>query len=191
VRYIPHSFDFITTNFNKPRFDAITLDVFHSIAAEPWTLALKGKRVLIISPFADSFREKVNDRENIYGIDLFPECELLFIKPPQTQGDNPSEEFDIELQRFENELVKIKDTFDIALCSCGGYGNLVCGILFDMGKSSIYVGGVLQMYFGVYGTRWLKERPDVLRLYMNKHWTRPKDQEKPSGFKSVENSCYW
>ena len=139
---IAQSFDFVTTNFQKPKFDALALDIFHSIASDPWTLALRGKRVLIISPFAKSFEEKVHIRKEIYGIDLFPDCVLSFIKPPQTQGDNPSNEFDVELKRFVGELEKIKDTFDIALCSCGGYGNLVCSELFDMGKSAIYVGGV-------------------------------------------------
>ena len=188
---IPYSLEFMTTNFQKPKFDALALDVFNSIAREPWTLALKGKRVLIISPFAESFKEKVEVRTEIYGIDLFPDCELSFIKPPQTQGDNPSDEFDVELRRFVDELEKIKDTFDVALCSCGGYGNLVCSELFDMGKSAIYIGGVLQMYFGIYGERWLKERPDIMKLYMNRHWSRPKEEEKPSGFEEVEDSCYW
>ena len=113
------------------------------------------------------------------------------MKPSQTQGDCVSEEFDIELDKFIEKIEEIKDDFDIALCSCGGYGNLVCSKIFDIGKSSIYVGGVLQMFFGVYGTRWLKERPDVLRLFMNKHWTRPKEEEQPDGFKKVEGSCYW
>jgi hypothetical protein len=219
---IPHSLEFMTANFQKPKFDAMALDIFNNIARVPlpsvpsvpswpsfeapikplkplnapkpptaWTLALKGKRVLIISPFVESFKEKVDNRTEIYGIDLFPDCELSFIKPPQTQGDNPSNEFDVELQRFVNKLQKIKNTFDVALCSCGGYGNLVCSALFDMGKSAIYVGGVLQMYFGVYGERWLKERPDIMRLYMNEHWSRPKEDEKPSGFKRIEDSCYW
>ena len=188
---IAQSFDFVTTNFQKPKFDALALDVFHSIACNPWTLALKGKRVLIVSPFADSFKDKVDTREKIYGIDLFPECTLSFIKPPQTQGDTPSREFDVELKEFVVELEKIKDTFDIALCSCGGYGNLVCSELFDMGKSAIYVGGVLQMYFGVYGARWLRERPDAMRLYMNEYWSRPNVEEKPTGFKTIEDSCYW
>ena len=60
-----------------------------------------------------------------------------------------------------------------------------------MGKSAIYVGGVLQMYFGIYGERWMRERPDILRVYMNEHWSRPKESEKPTNHKTVENNCYW
>jgi hypothetical protein len=45
---------------------------------------------------------------------------LLFLKPPQTQGGNPSEDFTIELERFVKEIDDIKDQFDVALCSCGG-----------------------------------------------------------------------
>jgi len=191
-KYISNSHNFITMNFpKKKQFWAFTLDIFHNIYNEPWTRALRGKRLLIISPFVKSMQEKLEVLPEIYGIDLFPDCSFVFIKPPQTQGDIESEEFDIELQKFMNEVAEIKDKFDIALCSCGGYGNLVCAKIFDMGKSAIYVGGVLQMYFGIYGTRWLKERPDILRLFMNKHWSRPKEEEQPDGFKKVEGSCYW
>ena len=191
-KYIISSHNFISMNFDKNKqFWAFDLDIFHNIYNNPWTQALKGKRLLIISPFIKSFEEKIPILKKIYGINLFPECSFIFLKPPQTQGDCPSEEFDIELDKFGGELAAIKDQFDIALCSCGGYGNLVCGKLFDLGKSAIYVGGVLQMYFGVYGNRWLKERPDILRLFMNKHWSRPKEEEQPDGFKKVEGSCYW
>ena len=191
-KYIVSSHNFISMNFSdRKQFWAFTLDIFHNIYNNPWTLALKGKRLLIISPFIKSFEEKLPIRKEIYGIDLFPECSFIFLKPPQTQGDCPSEEFDKELDKFMLEVNKVKEEFDIALCSCGGYGNLVCSRIFDMEKSAIYVGGVLQMYFGVYGNRWLKERPDVLRLFMNKHWTRPKEEEQPDGFKKVEGSCYW
>ena len=191
-KYIQNSHDFITNNFkDKKQFWAFTLDIFHNIYNNPWTQTLGGKRLLIISPFVKSFEEKLPVLKEIYGVDLFPECTFVFLKPPQTQGDCPSEEFDLELDKFVEKIEDIKDEFDIALCSCGGYGNLVCSKIFDMGKSAIYVGGVLQMFFGVYGNRWLKERPDVLRLFMNKHWTRPKEQEQPNGFKKVEGSCYW
>lgn len=185
------SYNFIVENFTGLRVDAKTLDVFHNIHREPWTLALRGKRLLIISPFEESMKAKIADREKIYGIDLFPECEFVFIKPPQTQGLCESREFQYELDDFIKCVDTIKNDFDVALCSCGGYGNLVCSALFDMGKSSIYVGGVLQMYFGIYGERWQRETPDVLELYKNEHWTRPMDIERPSGYESVEGKCYW
>lgn len=188
---ISNSLQFVLLNFNKPKIDAVALDVFHSIKRNPWTLALKGKRLLIISPFKESFEKKIKNRKLLYGIDLFPDCEFIFIKPPQTQGQNKSREFDIELNKFIGEINKIKDSFDIALCSSGGYGNLICSALYGMGKSSIYVGGVLQMYFGVYGSRWLRERTDIMRLYLNKHWSRPESNEKPKGHNNVEGNCYW
>ena len=60
-----------------------------------------------------------------------------------------------------------------------------------MGKSAIYVGGVLQMYFGVYGSRWERERPLMMKLFKNEHWVRPTSDERPQGFENVEGSCYW
>lgn len=191
-KYIASSHNFINMNFaKKQQFWAFTLDIFHNIYNNPWTKALKGKRILIISPFIKSMQEKLDILPEIYGVDLFPECEFVFIKPPQTQGDSESDEFDKELSKFMSEVVNIKEQFDIALCSCGGYGNLVCAEIYKLGKSAIYVGGVLQMFFGIYGNRWLKERPDIIRLYMNKYWTRPKEEEHPEGHKKVEGGCYW
>ena len=191
-KYIQSSHNFININFaHKQQFWAFTLDIFHNIYNNPWTKALKGKRLLIVSPFVKSIKEKVDILPEIYGVDLFPECQFTFIKPPQTQGECESEEFDIELEKFMDQIKKIKDDFDIALCSCGGYGNLVCAEIYKLGKSAIYVGGVLQMFFGIYGNRWLKERPDILRLFMNKHWSRPKEEECPIGHKCIEDGCYW
>ena len=86
----------------------------------------------------------------------------------------------------------LKDSYDVALVSCGGYGNLVCNYIFEKHrKSAVYVGGVLQMYFGVLGNRWLKERPDVVRLFLNEHWSRPKTTERPRNSDSIEGGCYW
>jgi hypothetical protein len=191
ARSIFNSLNFIFTNFQKRRFWAPTLDVFDHINTRLWTRELEGKRILIISPFVDSFKEKIGIREKIYGIDLFPNCEFVFLKPPQTQANCPSDEFDVELNRFIIRIKQIQDTFDIALLSCGGYGNLVCAEIYKMGKSAVYVGGVLQMYFGVYGNRWERERPEIMELYKNEFWTRPKEDERPDGFTNVEKSCYW
>ena len=67
--------------------------------------------------------------------------------------------------------------------------NLVCAEIYKLGNLLRWY--VLQMFFGIYGNRWLKERPDVLRLFMNKYWTRPKQEECPDGHRRVEGGCYW
>jgi hypothetical protein len=187
---VGESIDYVEKRFGKTRkvIDSLVLDIFHYIH-KPWTHTLKGKKILIISPFVDSFKEKEKNRKHIYGVDLFPDCEFVYLKPPQTQGQTESKPFDYELMVFIKKLEELE--FDVALCSCGGYGNLVVNYIYNMGKSAIYVGGVLQMYFGVYGERWLRERKEVMKMYKNKHWSRPKELEKPKGFEQVEGSAYW
>jgi len=194
-QFVPSAYtecwDFLIQRCNYVKFDAEVLSIFNHIARNPWTRALRRKRILIISGFSDSIKKQIDIRTEIFGIDLFPDCEFVFIKPPQTQGDSFSKEFSNELKEFIDEIEKIKNDFDVALCSCGGYGNLVGSAIYKMGKSAIYVGGVLQMYFGIYGSRWLKDDSDIMRLYLNKHWKRPSISERPPGFKKIENGCYW
>ena len=194
INHISQSYDYITKKYNNTKkiVWAFNYDIFHYIYSNPWTLALKGKRILIISPFEESIKEKIPIREKIYGIDLFPDCTITTIKPPQTQAGEDSQEFDIELTLFMRKLDLIVDTYDIALVSAGGYGNLICNYIYEStDKSAIYVGGVLQMYFGILGNRWLKERPDVVRLFLNENWSRPKSSEKPKNCENVEGGCYW
>lgn len=192
INHISQSYDYIVKTYNTKKIIwAFNFDIFHYIYSNPWTRALKGKRILIISPFEESIKEKIPIREKIYGIDLFPDCIITTIKPPQTQADQDSREFDIELTDFFKKLDKIKDTYDVALVSCGGYANPVCNYIYKSGKSSIYIGGVLQLYFGILGNRWLIERPDVIRLFLNEHWSRPKISERPINYEKVEGGCYW
>jgi hypothetical protein len=60
-----------------------------------------------------------------------------------------------------------------------------------MDKSSIQVSGVLQMYFGILGKRWLQERKEVVNLFMNEYWTKPQETEKPLNWSKIEGGCYW
>jgi hypothetical protein len=194
IPHIAHSHQFIKSNFsNKKIFWVFAMDIYHYIYNRPFTTALKGKRILIVSPFEDSIRAKLGVRSQIYdGVDLFPDCSFIFIKPPITNGDNISDEFDIELSRFYVKLNQLRGKYDVALLSCGGYANPIANHIYENhGASAIYVGGVLQMYFGIYGGRWLKERGDILKLFMNERWSRPSAKEKPNNFTSIENGCYW
>jgi len=190
---IKRSHDFITTMFkNKETSWAFTLDLFNYVNIQtPWSHALSGKRILLISAFKETIDKQLLHRNEIYGVDLFPDCTFVTLKPPQTQGLNESRDWYDEYMDFCKKIDDIKDDFDIALVSCGGYGNPVISYIGSIGKSAIYVGGVLQMYFGILGERWVRERPEIVKLYKNESWVRPSDAEKPEGFNNVEGSCYW
>jgi hypothetical protein len=188
-RYISKQQDHLDC-LGKKRIWAHCFDVFEQIERRPWTLALKGKRLLIVSQLEESIREQLN-KPHVYGIDLFPECTFVYLKPPQTAGEEMSLEWSEELEIFYRKLQKIKDEYDVALVSAGGYGNIICNKIFSFKKQAIYVGGVLQMLFGILGNRWLVERGHTTGLYLNEHWTRPKLCERPAGCEKIENKCYW
>jgi hypothetical protein len=184
AKYINESQAYVKSTYVRELVSASVFDIFHFVArGEPWTHALKGKKILIVSAFVDLIRTQ----PQAYPVDLFPGCTFVYLKPPMTQGDEPNRGWNIEFGEFCDNVKGLD--FDVALCSCGGYGNPICAYIFTLGKSAIYVGGVLQMYFGIYGTRWLKERKDVLNLYLSPDWVRP--SHKPKGFEKIENGCYW
>jgi hypothetical protein len=166
------------------------LDVFNYIYSNTWTQGLKGKRILIVSAFCDTIEKQLD--KPVYPVNLFPDCTFVFIKPPQTQGDNPSQEWNLEIDEFYYHLNKKVNDYDIALVSAGGYGNLICNYIFEEhNKSAIYVGGVLQMYFGIYGQRWLIELPSIVKMYMNEYWVRVSENERPMGYKQIEAGAYF
>lgn len=165
--------DFINSKFKtKTRFWIQTLEIYNNIYNDPWTIALKSKNLLIISPFIEHIKEKILISTEIYGVDLFPECKFVFLESPKTYGNYPSNDFELEIKNFMIRVNDIKNDFDIALCSCGGFGNLICNEIFKLGKSAICVGSVLPLYFGIYNNRYMKERPDIFRLFMNKNWIK-------------------
>jgi hypothetical protein len=193
IKHISHSHEFMMQKYgsSKQPFWALTFDIFHYIFQQPWTHGLANQRILLVSPFIESMKSMIDKRTHIYGVDLFPNCEFCYLKPPQTHASMPSRCFMEELENFEGKIDDLLDSFDVALLSCGGYANPIGAYIYEQGKSAIYVGGVLQMYFGILGSRWEKERPDALRLFHNEHWTRPKENEKPANSHLIEGGCYW
>lgn len=194
-KHIKQSHDYVVAHTaNRKMLWTRIFDIFHYIYKTPWTHALRGKRILIVSSFIESIRKQISIRQKLYdGVELFPECSFVFIKPPQTHGTpTPGNEyFGIHLDKFTKQLDEIRDTYDVALVSCGGYGNPVCNHIFESGNSAINVGGVLQMYFGIVGNRWYRTTPEIIQLFLNEHWARPSPEERPSGAETIDNACYW
>jgi len=76
---------------------------------------------------------------------------------------------------------------DIYFLSCGCYGIPLCNDLKKAGKKAIYVGGFLQLLFGLKGKRWDDRK--MVNQYFNSHWRYP--TEKPENASLVEGGCYW
>lgn len=168
---------------------------------QPWSAALKGKRVLVISPFDESVREQYAIREKLFkGTEVLPEFELFTYKALQTTGDIQDERFSDWFEALEfmyEEIQKIE--YDIALLGCGAYGFPLASRLKKDGRQAIHMGGVLQILFGIMGKRWdgtgpnsttHRMREDIAKYY-NENWTYPKESETPKSASKVEYGPYW
>lgn len=158
---------------------------------EPFTYALRGKKVLVVHPLAELIEDQYKKREFLFeNPKVLPEFELLTVKAVQTIAGELDPRFETwfdALAFMKEEIARID--FDIALLGCGAYGMPLAAEVKKMGKQSVYMGGVLQILFGIKGGRW-DIHPEASRLY-NEYWVRPGVQDKPARLSTVEDGCYW
>lgn len=167
----------------------------------PWTLALKGKRVLVVHPFAESIKSQSCRRSLIFkNQNIWPEYNLITLCAVQSNaGNNVSfRDWFEALKWMEDEIAKID--FDICILGCGAYGLPLAATIKRMGKKAIHMGGGTQLLFGIKGKRWdnnsyhWKNLPQLNTNYSslyNEYWIRPSLKETPQAANSVEGACYW
>lgn len=159
----------------------------------PWTKALKDKKVLVIHPFTESIKKQYQKREFLFSNnEVLPEFkELILVKAVQTIAGTQNNDFEtwFDALDFMKNEISSKD-FDIALIGCGAYGLPLAAHVKRMGKIAIQLAGWTQMLFGIYGNRWIEDQKEYAH-FVNEHWTRPNETEKPKHSAIVENGCYW
>ena len=104
-------------------------------------------------------------------------------------GDlNPHSSWTESLEIMKSDISKID--FDIALLGCSTYGlPLVNFISKKLNKSAIYIGGAIQIMFGIKGERW-DNHPEISSFY-NESWVRPSLNERPNNYRILEGGTYW
>lgn len=173
----------------------VNLDAFYApwLFNNPWTKWLKGKKVLVVHPFAESISSQYHNRRDFLfdNPDVLPEFEsLTCIKAVQTQAGETSKFTDwFEALDYMKEQIDSCD-YEVAIIGCGAYGMSLAAHVKRQGKIALHLAGWTQMLFGVYGERWVKHQPQYARV-INKYWIRPNDNETPKNAKSVEGACYW
>lgn len=166
------------------------LEPYYVKNGKPWSNELKGKKVLVIHPFAESIQRQYERRQEIWGErSILPEFELQTVKAVQTMADQEDSRFRDWFEALDYMVEECKRReFDIALIGCGAYGMPLAAEIKRMGKGAIHLGGALQILFGIKGNRWNKH--PVISGFYNDAWIRPIEQI-PKGGERVENGCYW
>jgi hypothetical protein len=161
----------------------------------PWTHHLLGKKVLIISPFVDSFKKQLTNNFQMFkGKDkkiFLDNQEFIFYKCFNTVSGNHLHKNWIETFNIMCSDIQKLD-FDIALISCGGYALLLGSFIKKINKSAIYIGGGLQILFGVIGRRW--ETNEIIKKIIKENkckFIRPSGNEIPNNCNTIEGGCYW
>ena len=190
--------DFFTMNHKIPRSFSRTLEPFYQIQENiiPWTHYLKGKKVLIINPFVESFKKQLKNQFKLFkppSNQVFLEDqEFIFYKSYQTLLDIKIHDNWFETYNIMCQDIKKLD-FDIALLGCGAYGLPLCNFIkSDLKKSAIYIGGGLQLLFGVIGRRW--EGIDMWKKMIIDNdikFIRPSEDEHVKNMRFLEDQCYW
>lgn len=165
-------------------------DLGPNFSKSSWTQSLKGKKVLVIHPFAKTIKSQYEkNRSKLFGEYsdyVLPEfASLQVIQAVQTIAGNHAgfETWFDALEYMEREIDKCD--FDVALIGCGGYGFPLAAYCKKIGKQGIHVGGPLQLYFGIKGKRWENYG------FYNEYWVNPDESEKPKNLEKVEGGCYW
>jgi hypothetical protein len=158
--------------------------------SNPWSMALKGKRVLVIHPFSESIIKQYNIREFIFkDQNVLPSFELITIAAVQSIAGNKTK-FNNWFEALEYMKFQINNIeFDVALIGAGSYGLPLAAYVKDRGKIAIHMGGAIQILFGIKGKRW-DNHPFISKMY-NEYWVRPDFSEIVPDSEKVESGCYW
>lgn len=156
----------------------------------PWSSALRGKKVLVVHPFAASINKQYSIREKLFvNPNVLPDFTLLTYKTVQSNGGGECQ-YDNWFEALDKMFEDIKKIdFDVAIVGCGAYGLPLASRIKNLNKKVIHLAGATQMLFGIRGARW-DVRPELQYLF-NEFWVRPDNTEKPKNASAVEGACYW
>lgn len=186
--------------FNLKSVTTRVLEPFYIIDQniKPWSNYLKNKKILIIHPFINSFKIQMKNKFKFFDKNndfiFHPEQEFIFYKSFNTAAGNHIHKNWLETFKIMcNDIKNIN--FDVALLGCGGYGLPLCNYIFkDLKKSSIYIGGGLQLLFGIYGKRW-ETNKDVQKILQKNNtisrMIRPIPEDSLKNSNKIEGACYW
>jgi hypothetical protein len=166
--------------------------------ASPWISCLAGKRVAVVSSFAETMKSQANHFDKIWPETLSTslcQVEWTFVRsyysPVLAQGHcewpEPIQSWQDAVEYLEKQV--LESGVEIALLGCGGLAMPLAARLMKKGVIVVVMGGAIQVLFGIRGRRW--EQHLVISGFYNEAWVYPVQEEVPRGAEQVEGGCYW
>ena len=161
-----------------------------------WTSALEGRRVAVVSSFAETACEQASRSYAVWsGRAVLPKATYLPVQtrysPRLAQG---RAEWPDTMKSWETAVTDVvarvmEQNADIILIGCGGLGMIIGHELRIRGKVCIVMGGAIQVLFGIKGRRW--QNHSIISTFWNDAWVWPRLEDTPGGADEVEGGCYW
>lgn len=158
----------------------------------PWSLELNNRKVLVVHPQADVILKQSSRLTSLHSRPVLNNMIVSGLVPPETNGLEISfrSSWHNRLSTFKMELDSMlkQSKPDLALVAAGAYGLPICSHLKHRGVSSIYMGGALQVLFGLWGGRWRgnSEYEEIA----TENWIRVLPH-KVKGSRFIEKGAYW
>jgi hypothetical protein len=153
-----------------------------------------GVPILLVSPYSPLMINQFNTGNMKHLQPNFAPSKIIGYRFPYFfDGCSDYESSLFAQKKIEGELVNLLKTVDSVILSCGCYGAPLSKYCHDNAKNVYYVGGDLQIFFGIMGGRWRPWLENDANYLANKEfWIN----EVPLEFKfknrmAIEKSSYW
>ena len=191
----------ITQKPDLPVLSAVGLEPYYFFGLPEYKVInpYRNKTILIIASHVESMKYQIESGNYLRCFSpytIFEGCRFKFVKPPQTlAGNHGNRDWQHNLPEFINDIKTASDDgdFDIALVSCGGYGTPTVDYIYKkFNRDVVYVGGSLQLFFGIMGGRWRENKTIMSFNRRNKKfWISPISSDIPQNASNIEGGCCW
>ncbi len=168
----------------------------HSLPSDEtrcWLPHLRGRRVLLVSPFAKLLARRAT-RETFEAVwarnakPWFHPARVEALEFPYGYARTTWERFPTSLDLLEHITTRIAHSdFDVAIIGAGGIGIPIAGFVKGLGRVGISLGGPIQPIFGVMGERFRGQ--EEWRRHFNDAWVDMPSEYRPDPSETMEN--YW
>lgn len=157
----------------------------------PWTAELAGRRVLVVTPFAQSVMRQAARLEDVWRKrpEMMPGCRVSTLRCPLSAGLVAPEYPTWHAALDAMKAAMSTSDAEVVLVGAGAWSLPLVAHAKTLGKIGIHTGGLTQLLFGIRGGRW---DPDpFFTALATEAWVRPNETETPTGAHLIENACYW